>query len=189
MERLFHVLRHFQWVTGRETGLFGCSHDSMDARMTSALTPAVNSCPHPVFDHPLPSDGRGTRGRIVRRSLENLYDWLGWTFIRKTKPANVYFLSQGRGQKVRASVNTHSTEIVVMFKKLDPMRPPAMLGAGHRPFLRKHGPISIWRTKIKNRTHCENHAISHVGIGWTGFCRTSRLRDHVKINCVINGYH
>jgi len=60
--------------------------------------------------------------------LENLYDWLGWTFIRKTKPANVYFLSQGRGQKVRASVNTHSTEIVVMFKKLDLMRPPAMLG-------------------------------------------------------------
>ena len=39
-------------------------------RAPSSLIPAFNSCPHPVCDHPLPSDGRGTRRRIVRRPLE-----------------------------------------------------------------------------------------------------------------------
>jgi hypothetical protein len=37
---LFGVLRRFQWVTGCETGLFWCSRDTMEARMTSALTSA-----------------------------------------------------------------------------------------------------------------------------------------------------
>src|ERR1019366_3458877 len=63
------VLRYFQWVTWRETGFFGYSHDIMDARMTSALAPALSP----------------RRGRIVRRSFENLYDWIGRTFIRKTR--------------------------------------------------------------------------------------------------------
>ena len=40
----------------------------MDARMTSALAPALSP----------------RRGRIVRRSFENLYDWIGRTLIRKT---------------------------------------------------------------------------------------------------------
>src|ERR1039458_8939775 len=35
--------------------------------------------------HPLPSDGRGTRRRIVRRPLENSRDWICRTLIRKTK--------------------------------------------------------------------------------------------------------
>ena len=29
-------------MTGCETGLFGCSHDIMEARMISALTPALS---------------------------------------------------------------------------------------------------------------------------------------------------
>jgi hypothetical protein len=41
----------------------------MDARMTSALTPALSP----------------RRGRIVRRCFENLYDWIGRTFIRKPR--------------------------------------------------------------------------------------------------------
>jgi hypothetical protein len=41
----------------------------MDERMTSALAPALSP----------------RRGRIVRRSLENLYDWIGRTLIRNTK--------------------------------------------------------------------------------------------------------
>jgi hypothetical protein len=49
-------------VTGRD---FGYSHGNMDARMTSALAPR--------------------RGRIVRRSFENLYDGIGRTLIRKTR--------------------------------------------------------------------------------------------------------
>ncbi len=57
------------WVTGRETGISGCSHDIMDARMTSALAPALSP----------------RRGRIVRRSFENLYDWIGRTLIRKPR--------------------------------------------------------------------------------------------------------
>jgi hypothetical protein len=44
------------------------SYDIVDARMTSALTPALSP----------------RRGRIVRRSFENLYDWIGRTLIRKT---------------------------------------------------------------------------------------------------------
>ena len=54
---------------GRETGLSERSHDIMVARMTSALAPALSP----------------RRGRIVRRSLENLYDWIDQTFIRKTR--------------------------------------------------------------------------------------------------------
>jgi hypothetical protein len=41
----------------------------MDARMTSALAPALSP----------------RRGRIVRRSFENLYDWIGRTVIRKPR--------------------------------------------------------------------------------------------------------
>ena len=36
------VPRRFQWITGHEAGLFGCSHGIMDARMTSALIPAFS---------------------------------------------------------------------------------------------------------------------------------------------------
>jgi hypothetical protein len=63
------VLRYFQWVTRRETGLYGCSRDIMGTRMTSALAPALSP----------------RRGRIVRRSFENLCDWIGRTLIRKTR--------------------------------------------------------------------------------------------------------
>jgi hypothetical protein len=42
---------------------------SKNERMTSALAPAFSP----------------RRGRIVRRSLENLYDWIDQTFIRKTR--------------------------------------------------------------------------------------------------------
>ena len=55
--------------TGRKTGHSGCSHDIMDARMTSALAPALSP----------------RRGGIVRRSFENLYDWIGGTLIRKPR--------------------------------------------------------------------------------------------------------
>ena len=54
---------------GRETGLSGCGHDIMDAKMTSALAPALSP----------------RRGRIVRRFFENLYDWIGQTLIRKPR--------------------------------------------------------------------------------------------------------
>jgi hypothetical protein len=56
-------------MTECETGLFGCSHDNMDARRTSALAPALSP----------------RRGGIVRRSFENLYDWIGRTLIHKTR--------------------------------------------------------------------------------------------------------
>ena len=55
--------------TGRETGLSRCSYDFMDAKMTSALAPAL-------FPR---------RGGIVRRFFEILYDWIGSTLIRKTR--------------------------------------------------------------------------------------------------------
>ncbi len=35
-----------------------------------SLIPAFNSYPHPVFDHPLPSDGRGTKGESFAASLK-----------------------------------------------------------------------------------------------------------------------
>jgi hypothetical protein len=41
----------------------------MDAKMTSALAPALSP----------------RRGRIVRRSFENLYDGIGRMLIRKTR--------------------------------------------------------------------------------------------------------
>jgi hypothetical protein len=41
----------------------------MDARVTSALAPALSP----------------RRGRIVRRSFENLRDWIDRTLIRKTR--------------------------------------------------------------------------------------------------------
>jgi hypothetical protein len=47
----------------------------MDARMTSALAPAL-------------SPGRGS---IVRRSFENSYDWIGQTLIRKTRTKRKLF--------------------------------------------------------------------------------------------------
>jgi hypothetical protein len=56
-------------VTWPETGLLGYSHDIIGARMTSALAPALSP----------------RRGRIVRRSFENLYDWIGRTLIRKPR--------------------------------------------------------------------------------------------------------
>ena len=63
----------------------------MDARMTSALAPALG----------LESRFRiGTRrGRIVRRSFENLYDGLGRTFIRKTGNKRKLFLLPGERKK------------------------------------------------------------------------------------------
>jgi hypothetical protein len=51
-----------------------------DARMTSALTPALSP----------------RRGRIVRRSFENLYDWIGRLSV-KPETIESYFLSWGRG--------------------------------------------------------------------------------------------
>jgi hypothetical protein len=45
--------------------------------------PAFNSYPHPTCGHPLPSDGRGTRRRIIPRPFENLFDWISQPVIRK----------------------------------------------------------------------------------------------------------
>jgi hypothetical protein len=50
----------------------------MDARMTSALAPARVKLRHAAGLSP-------RRGRIVRRSFENLYDWIDRTLIRKTR--------------------------------------------------------------------------------------------------------
>jgi hypothetical protein len=72
------VLRYLQRVTRCETGLFGCSHDIMDARLTSALAPALSP----------------RRGRIVRRYFENLYDWIGRLSV-KPETIESYFLSWG----------------------------------------------------------------------------------------------
>jgi AmmeMemoRadiSam system protein B/AmmeMemoRadiSam system protein A len=68
---------------GRKTGLIGCSHDIMDAKMTSALTPALSP----------------RRGGIVRRSFENLYDWIGGTLIRK--PSNNRKLFPLLGERIK----------------------------------------------------------------------------------------
>jgi hypothetical protein len=65
----------------------------MDARMTSALAPALSP----------------RRGRIVRRAFENLYDWIGRTLIRHTRNKRKLFPLLGERIKVRAGVNTHST--------------------------------------------------------------------------------
>ena len=49
----------------------------MEARMTSALTPALSP----------------RRGGIVRRFFDNLCDWIGRTLIRKTGTIESDFLS------------------------------------------------------------------------------------------------
>jgi hypothetical protein len=76
-----------------KTGLFGYSHEISDA---SALTPALSP----------------RRGRIVRRSFENLYDWIGRTPICKTRNNRKLFSLLGERIKVRAGDNTNSTENV-----------------------------------------------------------------------------
>jgi len=50
------------------------------------------SFPHPVFDHPLPSDGREISRRIIPRSLENPCDWIGQTVNRKIRNSRQRFL-------------------------------------------------------------------------------------------------
>jgi hypothetical protein len=59
----------------------------MDARMTSALAPALSPPSSLRFDAiaPKPKAKADRRGRIVRRSFENLYDWIGRMLIRKTR--------------------------------------------------------------------------------------------------------
>jgi hypothetical protein len=47
----------------------------MEARMTFALAPALSP----------------RRGRIVCRSFENLYDWIGRTLIRKSRNKRMRF--------------------------------------------------------------------------------------------------
>jgi hypothetical protein len=64
----------------------------MDAKMTSALAPR--------------------KRRIVRRSFENLYDWIGRTLIRKTGNNRKPFPLLGERTKGEAGVNTRSTENV-----------------------------------------------------------------------------
>jgi len=102
-------LDDFQWVTRCETGLFGCSQDIKDARMTSALTPALSP----------------RRGRIIRRDLSQAIcrvvvrlitnDTKSVTAMRIEKLSGnvtVRSLSPGERAGVRASVNTHSIENV-----------------------------------------------------------------------------
>jgi len=83
-------------VTGRETGLSGCSHDIMDARMTSALAPALSP----------------RRGRIVRRSFENNMTGLAGHSSAKPETSESYFLSWGERIKGEGGLNTYSTESV-----------------------------------------------------------------------------
>ena len=55
------------------------SHDIMEAKMTSALAPALSP----------------RRGRNVRRSFENLCDWVGGGPHAKPETSKGYFLSSG----------------------------------------------------------------------------------------------
>jgi hypothetical protein len=55
----------------------------MDARMTSALAPALSP----------------RRGRIVCRAFENLYDWIGRTLIRQTRNKRKLFPLLGERTK------------------------------------------------------------------------------------------
>jgi len=83
LTNLFHTGAASAEPAGRDTGLSGWSHDIMDARMTSALAPAL-------------SPGRG---RIVRRFFENLYDWIGRTLI--CKPRNKRKLFPLLGERIK----------------------------------------------------------------------------------------
>ena len=51
--------------------------------MTSALAPALSP----------------RRGRIVRRSFENLYDWIGQTLVRKSRSNRKLFPLLGERKK------------------------------------------------------------------------------------------
>ena len=73
---------------GRETGLSRCSRDNMNARMTSALAPALSP----------------KRGRIVRHSVENVHNWMGRTLNRKTRNYRKAFPLLGERAGVRAEV-------------------------------------------------------------------------------------
>ena len=68
---------------GRETGLSKCSHDIMDAKMTSALAPALSP----------------RRGRIVCRCFENLSDGIGRLLFRKTRNKRKSFPLLGEEDK------------------------------------------------------------------------------------------
>jgi hypothetical protein len=74
----------------------------MDARMTSALAPAL-------FPR---------RGRIARRSFENLYDRIGRMLIRKTRNNRKLFPLLGERIKGEGERNTHFTENVGGTQKL-----------------------------------------------------------------------
>ena len=59
----------------------------MDARMTSALAPALSPPSSLRFDAitPKPKAKADRRGGIVRRSFKNIYDRIGRTLFRKTR--------------------------------------------------------------------------------------------------------
>ena|ERR1035437_9047898 len=52
--------------------------------------------------HPLPSDGRGTRRRIVRCLSENSRDWICRTLISKIRNVRLLFLLPGEKVRLRA---------------------------------------------------------------------------------------
>jgi hypothetical protein len=73
----------------------------MDVKTTSALAPALSP----------------RRGRIVRRFVEYLHDWIGRTYDRKTGNNQKLFPLLGERIKGEGERSTHSTEIVEEAKK------------------------------------------------------------------------
>ena len=96
------VLRCFQWMKGRETGLFGCSHDIREARMTSALTPAqTHSLTRSrkggtTLSHPM---GEGQEGESFAAPLKIHTTGLAGRSSAKPEAIESYFLSWGERTK------------------------------------------------------------------------------------------
>jgi len=68
----------FQRMTECETGLFGCSHDNMDARRTSALAPALSPGEGESFAAPLKIYTTGLAGRSSTKPETGESDFLSW---------------------------------------------------------------------------------------------------------------
>jgi hypothetical protein len=81
-------------TVGADTRIIGIQNQN--PKMTSALAPALAP----------------RRGRIVRRLSETPTTEFAERSSAKPKSVSSYLLSRGRGLKVRAGVNTHSSENV-----------------------------------------------------------------------------